>query len=120
MNEQDMFHRQEMTRRLVIYEVTRERLRQISGEGHLVEIDDEHTEGELALAAVAYILADPECWTFPLSEFKPRDMRWNLIRAAALLIAEIERLDREMSPAMCADIYHEAARAHAGRRQEAE
>lgn len=105
----------------VLADLIHERLRQERVEGHSAIDDDFWSEGELALAAVAYILADPDSWPFEPSGFKPRDARSNLIRAAALLLAEIERLDREMSPEMRADIWREAELADADRRrQEAE
>lgn len=34
-------------------------------------------------------------WPFPPRSWKPKDRRRDLVRAAALLVAEIERLDRE-------------------------
>lgn len=38
-------------------------------------------------------------WTGWATEwFKPKDDRYNLVRAAALLLAEIERLDRRGPP----------------------
>jgi hypothetical protein len=39
--------------------------------------------------------APANIWPWPLLQFRPSDdRRRNLIRAAALLVAEIERLDR--------------------------
>lgn len=37
-------------------------------------------------------------WPWALEWWKPKDNRRNLIRAAALVIAEIERLDRAAAP----------------------
>jgi hypothetical protein len=56
--------------------------------------DDEHTKGELADAAAIYaaphlVQASAMPWSIKLGE-----RRHDLVRAAALLIAEIERLDR--------------------------
>jgi len=53
--------------------------------------DDEHTSGELVEIAVAYLTGDekrvPYDWTF-----KPRGKRENLVRAAALIAAELDRI----------------------------
>lgn len=83
-------------------DVLAERQRQVSVEGWTPEHDDEHGEGEMAQAAAVY--ANPEIWNvfgasrigwpWDASWYKPRDPRSNYVRAAALLLAEIERLDR--------------------------
>lgn len=76
-----------------------------AGEGHSAGGDDRYVNRELARAAIAYAIASldtspawgPEFWWprgWGLSSFKPKDARRDLVRAAALLIAEIERLDR--------------------------
>jgi hypothetical protein len=92
----------------ILYDIGVERLRQvrarvsgpggerISGEGWTVEHDDEHTEGELAMAAACYAANNTSMWppTWDFSWWKPKDRRRDLIRAAALIVAEIERLDR--------------------------
>lgn len=82
-------------------DVIAERLRQVNAEGWSYEHDDEHDEGELAMAAAAYcehaINQDdnvPGFWPWPAGQWKPKDRRRDLVRAAALIIAEIERLDR--------------------------
>ncbi|SFP62437.1 hypothetical protein [Sphingomonas rubra] len=95
-----------------IGDVAAERARQIGVEGWSLEHDDEHRR-DLALprAAACYALANPQSgdsgpfWITHLRtpkqvwpyrwEWKPKDRRANLVRAAALLIAEIERVDRE-------------------------
>lgn len=84
-----------------IDEIAAERRRQIELEGWTLEHDDEHTDGSLAIAAVAYVDLDstPNCpvtWpaSWDLSWWKPKGRRRDLIRAAALIVAEIERLDR--------------------------
>lgn len=59
------------------------------GEDH----DDEHAKGQLARAAAAYAASDESLWPFA-DGWKPRSRREDLVRAAALLIAEIERMDR--------------------------
>ena len=86
-------------------DVAAERRRQIEREGWTPEHDDGHDSCELAAAAACYaVCADsrqvaklnydgarlwPGRWMF-----KPKTYRANLVRAAALLLAEIERLDR--------------------------
>ncbi|WP_152359478.1 hypothetical protein [Pseudomonas aeruginosa] len=54
---------------------------------------------ELPRAAAAYILSGandeaPAIWPFSAKWWKPRDARANYMRAGALILAEIERLDR--------------------------
>ena len=87
-----------------------ERARQISVEGFTREHDDCHRGGALALAASCYArnagLSDfqrdclktaritPPNWPWAAAWWKPRDRRTDLIRAGALLVAELERLDR--------------------------
>ncbi len=91
-------------------DVTAERRRQIEAEGWGNVHDDGHTNFELSKAAVAYaqraamvhdvrILEEernhvPSIWPWTRAWWKPKDRRSDLVRAAALLIAEIERLDR--------------------------
>ncbi|MGR0183189.1 hypothetical protein [Azospirillum aestuarii] len=90
----------------VLVEITHERLRQIEQEGWTPEHDDKHGNGEMATAAACYVLngadspnpappnAYPTWWPWVARWWKPKDRRRDLIRAAALLVAEIERLDR--------------------------
>lgn len=83
-------------------DVLAERHRQIDAEGWTPEHDDEHEVGQMAHAAACYTLADlevfvdtpPAFWPWGAEWWKPKDRRSNLVRAAALLLAEIERLDR--------------------------
>lgn len=83
-------------------DVVAERQRQVSVEGWTPEHDDEHTEGEMALAAACYALAaggyakgkTPPIWPWALAWWKPTHGRKDLVRAGALILAEIERLDR--------------------------
>ena len=81
-------------------DVLAERQRQIIDEGWTPEHDDkEHLPGELALAAASYLCADerdapPAIWPWDWSWWKPRDRRRNLIKSGALILAEIERIDR--------------------------
>ncbi len=87
-------------------DVQAERERQQVHEFWTLEHDDQHSPGELALAACCYVLADPGdgqsslapvvpvAWPWSMAYWKPKDKRRNLVRAAALLVAEIERMDR--------------------------
>lgn len=86
-----------------------ERQRQVEVEGWTPEHDDQHGDGSMSMAAACYALVgtavhraktfEPQtlwAWTgWAPSWFKPRDRRANLIRAGALILAELERLDRE-------------------------
>ena len=82
------------------HDVLVERRRQIEVEGWTPEHDDaEHLPNELALAAASYICADegdapPAIWPWDRSWWKPSTPRRNLVKAGALILAEIERLDR--------------------------
>ena len=94
----------------VIDEIAAERARQVAVEGWMFEHDDAHTDGSLAQAAAAYAAAAglvnrnpstlgiifariwPRTWS--TIWFKPKTPRRDLIRAGALIVAEIERLDR--------------------------
>lgn len=91
----------------VLAEVAAERRRQVEEEGFDAAHDDEHDEGDMALAAAAYAVNttndDPLFFsnvTWPLWPWegafwwKPTTPRRDLIKAAALIVAEIERLDR--------------------------
>lgn len=86
-----------VTTQRVAWEMEVERHRQVAEEGYSPEHDDEHDEGQLAKAAAAYALAGLRFelpWPWPWKGFKPSDRRCNLVKAGALIIAEIERLDR--------------------------
>ncbi|ENT5427294.1 hypothetical protein ACFFZV_004990 [Pseudomonas aeruginosa] len=80
-------------------DVQAERRRQITAEGWTPEHDDLYCAAELPRAAAAYILNGandeaPAIWPFSAKWWKPRDARSNYVRAGALILAEIERLDR--------------------------
>lgn len=84
-----------------IEDIAAERQRQIEVEGWSPEHDDEHTNGELADAAACYAgdkrqfnTAAPTNWPWSQGWWKPADRRRNLVKAGALIVAEIERLDR--------------------------
>lgn len=84
---------------MAMIDVMTERARQQSAEGWTVEHDDQHSPGELMIAACCYALAKPgesapDSWPWDEMHWKPKDARRNLVRAAALLVAEIERMDR--------------------------
>lgn len=88
--------------------IAAERERQISAEGYSPEHDDAHREGSLAKAAVCYATPHEEricvvdCEDVPLNW--PWDDEWwkpehgnrvrELVKAGALLAAEIDRLQR--------------------------
>lgn len=86
--------------------IREERDRQISKEGWTLAHDDEHRNGELVCAAVVYASAYPIRAKSALSneyivdvwpdgwEYKPKDRISDLVRAGALIVAEIERLQR--------------------------
>ncbi|WP_174804387.1 Lar family restriction alleviation protein [Martelella limonii] len=84
-----------------------ERYRQIYSEGWTPEHDRQWSQGELAVAGAAYALntADDtdgphprmistEIWPFADEWWKPTSRRCDLVKAGALILAEIERLDR--------------------------
>lgn len=82
----------------VLDEIEAERSRQIA-KGYDAAHDDEHTNGCIAWAASAY--AGRTFWKsqpaplYPWGEMPERGtVRDDLITAAALIVAEIERLDR--------------------------
>ena len=95
----------------VIAEIAAERRRQVEDLDWTPEHDDdEHAEGELAFAAANYAAASgamtrlgatewattPPYLNWPWAEdcFKPGSPRRSLVKAAALIVAEIERIDR--------------------------
>lgn len=79
-------------------DVIAERQRQVSVKGWTAEHDDTYTCGELSGAAISYIEPMEAVFYWPAEwhddSFKPSDERRNLVKATALLLAEIERLDR--------------------------
>lgn len=94
-------------------DVIAERQRQISAEGWTPEHDDQHTSSEMAGAAACYARhvnargwvyshnpdnyqCEPESsnWPWDASWWKPTNPRRDLVKAGALILAEIERLDR--------------------------
>jgi hypothetical protein len=92
-------------------DVLAERERQKSVEGWTPEHDDKHSKGELASAAACYATQMREGplskgqlfflelrWPWSLKWWKPSNYRRNLVKAGALILAEIERLDRTTKP----------------------
>ncbi|WP_225547268.1 hypothetical protein [Chromobacterium violaceum] len=91
----------------VIEEIAAERRRQIEVEGWTPEHDDQHRDYTLAGAAGCYAMHTlafpagdpPQPWPWDKSWWKPSpDKRRNWIKAAALLVAAIEREDRMAAP----------------------
>mgnify|MGYP003418147531 CR=1 FL=1 len=85
-------------------EVLAERRRQVEAEGWTPGHDDGHVSGEMAAAAACYAFTavkSPhyinQIWPWSYDWWKPRDKRRNLVKAGALILAEIERLDRASS-----------------------
>lgn len=95
-----------------LLDIDTERASQIVKHGWLFEHDDTHTAGELSTAAAAYasvasaqargasadeftqdMMIDAGEWPWR-NYWKPKDMRRNLVKAAALIVAEIQRIDR--------------------------
>lgn len=87
-----------------IYDVLAERLRQVDDEGWTADHDDAHSHGQMAGAALCYLAEDIPHWAreqahgcywpWDADWWKPGDHRRNLVKAGALILAEIERLDR--------------------------
>jgi hypothetical protein len=83
-------------------DVAAERQRQIEREGWTPEHDDQHNGGELSEAAICYLQGNErwgygnphQRWPWERAYWKPKDRRSNLVRAGALILAEIERFDR--------------------------
>jgi len=90
--------------------IATERQRQIETEGWTPEHDDDHDLGELAGAAAAYALQAacelhpigdaldvgyiPDGWCWDPQWWKPKGPVRDLVRAGALIVAELERLER--------------------------
>lgn len=80
-----------------------ERLRQLDAEGHTPEADDALTDYQLPRAAACYVLAASGVarhkvtlfWPFAKPMKVAEQRRRNLIKAAALILAELERLERD-------------------------
>lgn len=91
-------------------DISAERARQLAEEGWSPIHDDAHRYGEMAGAAACYVLNSvrirndrlaertrefvKDLWPWAQHWWKPKDRRRDLVRAGALIVAEIERLDR--------------------------
>ena len=114
MNEDQAKQRQAAGWTRAVTSVVAERQRQIKAEGYTAEHDDKHDSGELAGAAACYarhvnarswvFLQDrfdayrnepvPNAWPLDAASWKPRSPREDMVKATALGLAEIERMDR--------------------------
>lgn len=84
--------------------VIAERYRQIDVEGWTTEHDDRHEPGDMATAGACYAecagvnaeenKTPPAGWPWSDHWWKPQNFRRDLVRAGALIIAELERHDR--------------------------
>lgn len=91
-------------------DVLAERERQKNVEGWTPAHDDGHKSGDLAAAALGYtynaMFGSPEhakelppfYWPWDKSWWKPTTVRRDLVKAGALILAEIERIDRSEQP----------------------
>ncbi|WP_422036558.1 hypothetical protein [Reyranella sp.] len=91
-----------------IDDIAAERDRQVKVEGFGAGRDDGFVHGQLARGAAAFAefagesderrataAGAPSIWPWwSLGHWKPKDRRADLVRAGALIVAEIERLDR--------------------------
>lgn len=83
----------------LLCEVAAERQKQVAL-GYSTVSDDAYVDRELARASAAYALNGANqrtgslFWPWPGHSWQPADPRRDLIRAAALALAEVERLDR--------------------------
>lgn len=87
-------------------DIAAERQRQINEEGWTAERDDHYSHGKLASAGLCYVYAGifgphdrdagfvQRYWPWHSQWWKPSDTRRNLVKAGALVAAEIDRLDR--------------------------
>ncbi len=82
----------------VLGEISAERIRQLTELGFTAAHDDKKINGQLARGASYYILYSAKNADFVINVDSPamqvRGTRRDLIKAAALIVAEIERLDR--------------------------
>lgn len=93
--------------KLALQEIRAERERQITVENWSEAHDDGHAEGEMLQAAVIYLWhgtdkaaplrgdGSPVGWPWEPQWWKPKDRRRNLVRAGALCLAEIGRINRK-------------------------
>lgn len=130
----DLLAQQERVARTenVVEMIAIERFRQINAEGWSPEHDDEHTDSELARAAACYALDErtmerrvdgdasnrtlvsglvPVIWPWSIRWWKPcpDDRIRELVKAGALIVAEIERLQRKAAPPESAETKEDKA-----------
>ena len=114
-----------------IESIAAERQRQIEVEGWTREHDDAHADGEMAKAAACYAWAASldqivrdvasvpsggweatvimrRLWPWASEWWKPKDSRSDLVRAGALIAAEIDRLDRAENARINAEGWQDA------------
>lgn len=82
-------------------DVLAERQRQVAAEGWTAERDDSYQNSELADAAACYAIhahnqgfSTPAHWPWSTTWWKQTNPRRDLVKAGALILAEIERIDR--------------------------
>lgn len=86
-------------------DIAAERRRQVEVEGWTPEHDDAHSDGQMATAAACYAISAhnvirykritmPSWWPWDSKWWKPSTTRRDLVKAGALIAAEIERIDR--------------------------
>lgn len=103
-----------MNQTKALNDVIAERERQLNSENHSLSNDDMYEQNELVRAAAGYTNhvvgrgwifertpdlyraeVAPDFWPWKDGFWKPKSPRQDLVRAAALLLAEIERIDRK-------------------------
>ena len=83
-----------------LIDVVQEREKQINVKGYQEVWDDRYPAGLMAKAAIAFIHSSNgnphwrDYWPINWKPANPKGPRQDLVRAAALLIAEIDRIDR--------------------------
>jgi hypothetical protein len=106
------------------HDVLAERRRQVEAEGWTPEHDDQHRESSMSYAAACYALEGTPAaraktviierlwewtgWSW-FAWWKPKSRRQNLVRATALLLAEIERIDRAKEGGAVGDVKGDAS-----------
>ena len=84
----------------ILSEILEECANQIYKHGYTQESDLRWKNGELGMAAAVYATPQEKrnitYWPFDLAYYKEEERRKELIKAAALIIAEIERIDAQV------------------------
>lgn len=98
------------------HDVLAERRRQVEVYGYTPESDDRYSSGQMSIAAACYLVdsdaypnpgQQPPDWPWAADFWNPTDYRRDLVRAAALVLAEIERIDRAAAK-VPTELYSEA------------